>query len=219
MDNPELYQIMTQSVIRWKIERVILHKFNASLQPPVQFQFIHRMQLILNIISHRCIIYGWLCNANGTPWNSRARFRSNNEKYEDGVEESTSFSLLPQNLEVKRSHFDIFPFADEEHGNMERRIYVDTHDRVEPPRVSCNRGEANEHSPGSPSSGLSSFVAYWRSLSLLDSQIAFQGDSNGLSVIDRRTNRWSVQFEQRKREEMDQLSRKELKAIMLRWSL
>lgn len=47
--------------------------------------------------------------------------------------------------------------------NMERRIYVGIHDQVEP-RVSCNRGEANEHSPGSPSSGLSSFVANRRSL-------------------------------------------------------
>lgn len=112
LDNPGFYQIMTQSVIKWKIERIILHKFNASLQPSVQFQFIHRMRLILNIISRRCIIHGWLCNANDTPRNSRARFRSGNKKYEDGVEEGTSLPPSPQNLTRRWNEvIDASPFA------------------------------------------------------------------------------------------------------------
>jgi len=117
MDNPGLYQIMTQSVIRWKIERIILHKFNASLQPSVQFQFIHRMRLILNIISRRCIIYGWPCNVNDTPRNSRAQFRLN-KKYDDGVEEGTSF-FLPRTRRWNEV-IGVSPFAARNTGTWKR---------------------------------------------------------------------------------------------------
>lgn len=135
----------------------------------------------------------WLCNANDTTQNSRAPFRSRATK---NTRKDVAFSRS-----VARRWGEVIgtsPFASRNTETWKEESTRARAIRIEPPRVSCNRGKANEHSPRESFVRTFLFRGELKE-SPLDSQIAFQEESNGLSVIDRRANRRSVQLEERER--------------------
>lgn len=142
---------------------ILTHGFGR----PIQFQFIHRMRLILNIICiriiYRCIIYKWLRNADPIQ-NSRSAIPvEGNKKYENRYAEGTVSLFFPKrSSEVRQSHWRFsFCSRNTEHGK--KCLCARDQDRARHgyPVIAAKRTNIP---PGSPSSGLSSFVANWRSL-------------------------------------------------------
>jgi len=94
----------------------------------VQFQFIHRMRLILNIMFRRCIIHGWLSNANDTFRNTRERVSGSfrpRRKIRERAKDGTSLFTFAARRRRKAKSSALFCYAGtREHEKESLRRYT-----------------------------------------------------------------------------------------------